>query len=84
MHDDGILARPHVPVTKNRFLKGNGGKGNRPAVPLPFPLYAFPLLPCFLSIVGINDASAEAAAVIAVVVIVDHQVESAINRSCKC
>ena len=72
---------------KGEGVKGNSkgkvrGKGNYSFTPspLPFPCSPVPLLLSLeLPVVGINDARAEAAAVIRIVIVVHHQVQPAID-----
>src|SRR6185503_17001591 len=100
MHDAGILSRPLRPVIKNRLYREIGEKGKRGIGKRGtdkrgrretkslnsrslFPYSPLPLFP-FLSVVGINDAGGETAAVISVVVVVDQQIKSSIDRCGKC
>ena len=120
----GILTRPNLPVTKNRFYARISMVGqaflpvldtyqNRKQVMTghtcdldfgissitpglivehPGSRYRSGLIerstardvcPTTSPVVGINDTSAEAAAVIAVVVVIDHQVQASVDRGGK-
>src|SRR6185369_5202350 len=69
---------------KGKEEKGNKGRlsGSIGPFPIPFPQFLFSPIP-LLSVFGIHDASVKAAAVIAIVIVVDGQIKSSIRRSSK-
>src|SRR4029453_5648430 len=70
--------------TNKRGRSENKSLNSCSPIPL-FPYSPFPLFPFSpLSVVGINDARGETAAVIPVVVVVGQQIKSSIDRCSKC